>query len=316
MKRIFSILLSFLLLMVGGQAMATAYYYSDVAALSEASFVNGTHWANSCGGTRGTGAIAVAAADAFTICDGHTLTLGAGYTFGGATITVGSGAPGSGASGVLALGNFTLTMNTAAAVLVNTNIGSITVGTGGISFAGAGNLINGTGTNFAVGNVSFGGNATISSGGAVSLAGLTVAGTLAIPNSVTITENLSIGGAVTAAGNGLKLSDANHGITATVVAAINKLDTTSMTGGKTITFTPPTTAGQAVTVTAFTAPTTPGAAGVTLTCSGGTATGATVSPLIAQTTDYICTKNATTTVSAPIFSTKEKPTVFSEEVKH
>jgi hypothetical protein len=293
--------------MVGGQAMA-ADYFSDTATLSEASFIDGTHWADSCGGTQGTGAITVAAADTFTICDGGTLTLAANATFGGATITVGSGA-----TGVLALGNFTLTMNTAAAVLTNTDTGTITIGSGGISFTGAGTLANGTGTFTAgTGTVAFGGAGTIT--GTLTLNNVTSTSTLAIPaTTATINGNVSIGGNVT---GGLKLSAAaNHGITATAEATIPTISAAAMTVGQTITFTPPTTAGQAVTVNGFTAPTNPGT-GVILTCSGGAVTGATSSPLVDQTGNYICTKSAASTVSAPIFSTKEKPVVFSEEVKH
>jgi len=314
MKNIFAVFLYLVLLATSGQAFA-ATYFSNNASLSEADFASGAagqvsaKWnTDGCtGSTAATAGTAIAAADTFTICDGHTLTLGANLTFGGASITVGETA-----SGILVIGNSTLTMNTAAATLTNTAAGTITIGSGGISFAGAGTLAN-TGTfTPGTGTVTFGGNASIT--GTIPLNNLTVTGTLAIPNTATIAGNVSIGGAVTAAGNGLKLTNANHGITATAVAAISKLDTASMTAGKTITFTPPTTAGQAVAVTGFTVPTTP-STGVILTCSGGTVTGVT-SPLISQTGSYTCTKSATTTVSAPIFSTKEKPAVFSEEVKH
>jgi len=312
MKNIFAVFLYLVLLATSGQAFAAAYY-SNAAALSGADLASPvtTKWSTSTTDCTGTltaagGATAMTAIDSFTICDGGTLTLAANATFGGLSLDVGSGS-----SGVLAIGNFTLTMNTATAILTNSG-GTISMGSGGISFANGGTLSHAGGTFTAgTGTIAFGGAGSIT--GNLTLNNVTSTSTLSISaTTATINGNVTIGGNVT---GGLKLSAANHGITATAVATIPTISAAAMTVGQTITFTPPTTAGQAVTVTAFTAPTTPGT-GVILTCSGGTVTGATSSPLISQTGSYTCTKSATTTVSAPIFSTKEKPAVFSEEVKH
>jgi len=303
MKNIFAVLLYLVLLATSGQVVALTHY-SVVANPSLTTFL-ATDWADeACATAAATNGVHTAGEN-FVICGtglDASRTLGnvslTGTTFitgsltieAGATLTL-SGAATSGGNitnaGTLVLGANTLTMP-ASSTLNNT--GTFTAGTGTVAFGGAGTI---TGT--------------------LTLNNVTSTSTLAISaTTATINGNVTIGGSVT---GGLKLSAANHGITATAVATIPTISAAAMTVGQTITFTPPTTAGQAVTVTAFTAPTTPGT-GVILTCSGGTVTGATSSPLIAQTGNYVCTKNATTTVSAPIFSTKEKPTVFSEEVKN
>jgi len=331
MKNIFAVFLYLVLLATSGQAFA-GIYSSNNASLSEADFASGgagqvsAKWdTGSCGsGTAATAGTPIAANDMFTICGGHTLTLGASLTFDGVAIDVATG-------GTLAIGTSTLTMNHSVPMLTNSG-GTISMGStvpgsaGGISFPNGGSLMHtgGTFTANTGSTVSFGGNSSITVVGTLTLSHLTTtAGTLQIPNEATIAGNLRIKGTVTAAGNGLKLTNANHGISTSATATINKLDTSLMAAGTLIQFNPY-VSGASVAVTAFTPPTTPGT-GVTLTCTPtgggtGTASGTTTSPLTNQTGDYTCTNGAGgsggSAVSAPIFSTKEKPAVFSEEVKH
>jgi len=82
----------FLALVMSGQQVLAADYVSAVTALTEASFTKAGDWTadgGACGAAAAAAAArAVSAADTFTICDGHTLTVGAAFDFatiGGAT---------------------------------------------------------------------------------------------------------------------------------------------------------------------------------------------------------------------------------------
>ena len=298
-----------LALLASGQAMAA--YFGNAATIN--SFTDGTKWRDgdsggSCtGGSAGTGTITVAASDSFFLCTGKTFALTANTTFDGASVWASDG----GGNGTLDIGNFTLTMsNPSGAIVTNFAAGTITFGSGGIVFSGASStLFNSTTGTFTAGTgtVTFNGTGA-EIAGTLTLNNIVAAGTLNIPATATINGDVTIGGNVT---GGLKLSAANHGITATAAATIPTIDASAMTVGQTITFNP--AAGQAITVSAFTAPTTPGT-GIILTCNG-TASGAIPSPFVAQTGNYICTGAAGGgTVSAPIFDLKPAQ-VFATEVE-
>jgi hypothetical protein len=146
---------------------------------------------------------------------------------------------------------------------------------------------------------SLGGGVTVT-GGALTLAAANV-----------VTGNVSLSGGAIAAGSTLKVNNGAHTISTTTSTTIPTLDISSVATGGTIVFSP--SAGTTLSITNIT---TSAGGTVTLTCTGGTGSAASVvNP--ATVTSYTCIVPPAGGggVSAPIFSTKEKAAVFGQEVK-
>jgi len=255
-------------------------------------FTTAANWDDIAAGCPGTATAVVAPTvfDTFNICDTHTITLGAPATADWVSVKPG---------GTLALGAFALTATTRLQIDDEAIPGTPPAGTVTSSSAT-------TAHQLAFLNVGFG--TPGATGPVANLGGAQISGNVQI-NSGTLTlgSNSSVGGNViidagTFAGT-LRFTDANHTINAQSAAkTIPNLDLSLMTTGRTITIVAP---GQNVTFT--------NVAGRSLECPVGTPYNGT-----AITGGTICTVGAavvTPSVSAPIFSTKEKPAVFSEEVK-
>jgi hypothetical protein len=294
-----------LALLASGQAFATLYYSTSITAspTSEADFTFGTKWStanttcNAAANSAAAGGTLATAGNDFYICNTHTLTLSANYTFDGTWF----GLPATG--GIINLNGRTLTFSASPAAIstwYSTSGGSIT--SGNIVFNGTdGRLQGGAVDNHTVNHV-------------------TAAGTLA---SVTnggfypkIEGNVTVGGNVTGS---LRFTDASHSITSTASAiTVDNLNLGLISTARTINFVPAAAVGSSITVTGFIAPT----ATVALVCSGGVATGAlgtgssTTSISSGYTSgSYICTKSSNT-VSAPIDLNMNKPVEsYSTEIE-
>ena len=294
MKNIFAVLLYLVLLATSGQVFAAGTCTSGGAGLLDGT-ADDTPWAvataagTGCSNT--TGAI-LAPDDTNVLSIGHAITAPTA-----ATISVSSVAFTTGGS--LTLTGKTLNVGTT----LNTTNGTVTIGAGGtLSVTGA--ITNGGSLSANGGSLILGGNfnnsGTLSQGDA----------TVKILGSSTITV------AATTALNVLDLSALPSGSTITFAGAFNNsittltLPTANAAGGaaKTVVFKVPST--QTLQIPAATT----GCVATGYTFTGGLMTGT------ATATDNVtCTvppATVTPSVSAPIFSTKEKPAVFSEEVKN
>jgi len=309
MKRIFSILLSFLLLMVGGQAMAAG----NCTSATGAAWATASTWADgTAGGAACDGTTAIPAAGDNAIID-HAVTVGAAASITNLTV------------------NATKSLTLSAALTVSgtaTINGGITytTGTWPTPITSIGELFTATlsaAYTLPVTVTSLGSGVSVS-GGALTLAAANV-----VTGNVTITAGGSIVGVLKLAPTG------NHTITAIATAGsiIPSLDLSGATANKVITsatgdltltaVTFPTAASKQITFTAAAAKTisVPVPAATVAVCYNNSSTTAATAgaTTVAAGTSMVCTTPAGTTggtVSAPIFSTKEKPTVFSEEVKH
>ena len=270
-------------------------------------FTTAANWDDttaSCPSTA-TAVVAPTVFDTFNICDTHTITLGAPATAD--WVTVESGVAGALTGGTLALGASALTATTRLQVNESMAAG----GTGGTVTSSSATtahqlamLVIGMGFPGATGPV-------------VNLGGAQIAGNVNLnTGTLTLGSNSSVGGNLTIdAGTflgTLRFTDANHTITAASAAkTIPYLNVSLMTTpGRTITIA---ASGQNVT---FTNP----VVGGSLSCTPTGGAAATYTAGAALTPGTVCTVTAGGgggggTVSAPIFSTKEKPAVFSEEVK-
>ena len=330
MSRFSSFVLALLLLVASGQVMAAAPWFSVAAG---GPWDTASTWdATSCSVATAVTGVVPAATEVVNICAG-TVAVGADTNVVGALKV-------ETASAILAIGAFT-----ASATAISTlNDGTITIAAGGdlvgtnLTTAGTGNV---TGTT--TGKITLSGALTVGTDTTVAIG---AGGTL------TIGTNLDNSAGTLTLGTGaiLKLADANHIITTpTAPKTFPVVDASLLTGtGKTITFvgaanhtisslTLPAAAavgGSAKTVifkipdgqtlqlpvafgTASTA-TTAGCAAVgtvyaisatgTISLTGAQAAGDNVTCTVPPTA-------APSTVSAPIFSTKEKAAVFGQEVK-
>jgi len=261
-------------------------------------FTTAANWddTGSCPGTSGSGTNAPTPPDTFLICDTHTVTLGAANTVDWVTVKAG---------GTLALGASALTATTR--LQIDERMGAGVGGTVTSSSATTAHQLA-----FLVVGMGFPG----ATGPVANLGGAQIAGNVQLnTGTLTLGSNSSVGGNViidagTFAGT-LRFTDANHTINAQSAAkTIPNLNLSLMTTpGRTITIH---ASGQNVTFA--------NVAGGSLSCTptGGAAAAYTTGQPIAPGT--VCTVTAGGgggggTVSAPIFSTKEKPAVFSEEVK-
>jgi len=260
-------------------------------------FTTAANWDDttaSCPGTA-TAVVTPTAGDTFIICPGHTITLGAPATAD--WVTVESGVAGALTGGTLALGTSALTATTRLQV----NESMVAGGAGGTVTSSSAT----TAHQLAFLNVGFG--TPGATGPVANLGGAQISGNVQI-NSGTLTlgSNSSVGGNVIIAGTfagTLRFTDTNHTIKAqTAAKTIPNLDLSLMTTGRTITIVAP---GQNVTFT--------NVAGRSLECPVGTPYNGTA--ITGGTTCTVGAAVVTPSVSAPIFSTKEKPAVFSEEVK-
>jgi len=255
-------------------------------------FTTAANWDDIAAGCPGTATAVVAPTvfDTFNICDTHTITLGAPATVDWVSVKPG---------GTLVLGAFALTATTS--LQVEENMGA---GVGGTVTS----LSATTAHQLAFLNVGMG--MLGATGPVANLGGAQIAGNVILnTGTLTLGSNSSVGGnltidAGTFAGT-LRFTDANanHTINAQSAAkTIPNLDLSLMTTGRTITIVAP---GQNVTFT--------NVAGRSLECPVGTPYNGTA--ITGGTTCTVGAAVVTPSVSAPIFSTKEKPAVFSEEVK-
>ena len=290
-----------LALLASGQAMAV----NQLSIGNGTDFTTAANWDDVPAACPGTAAgTAPTAADTFLICPGHTIALGAANTVDG--VTVKAGVAGTLTGGTLALGTFALTATTRLQVdesMVAGGAGGTVTSSSATTAHQLGMLVVGMGMPGATGPVA-------------NLGGAQIAGNVILnTGTLTLGSNSSVGGnltidAGTFAGT-LRFTDANHTINAQSAAkTIPNLNLSLMTTpGRTITIH---ASGQNVTFA--------NVAGGSLSCTptGGAAAAYTTGQPIAPGT--VCTVTAGGgggggTVSAPIFSTKEKPAVFSEEVK-
>jgi len=294
MKNIFAVLLSFALLATSGQVFAAGTCTSGGAGLLDGT-ADDTPWAvataagTGCSNT--TGAI-LAPDDTNVLSIGHAITAPTA-----ATISVSSVA--FTAAGSLTLTGRTLNVGTT----LNTTNGTVTIGAGGtLSVTGA--ITNGGSLSANGGTLILGGN--FNNSGTLSQGDATVK--ILGSSTITLTSDEIL--------NVLDLSALPSGSTITFVGASNHtittltLPTANAAGGaaKTVIFKVPST--QTLQIPAATT----GCVATGYTFTGGLMTGT------ATATDNVtCTvppATVTPSVSAPIFSTKEKPAVFSEEVKN
>ena len=295
MKNIFAVLLSFALLATSGQVFAAGTCTSGGAGLLDGT-ADDTPWAvataagTGCSNT--TGAI-LAPDDTNVLSIGHAITAPTA-----ATISVSSVAFTTGGS--LTLTGKTLNVGTT----LNTTNGTVTIGAGG--------TLSVTGTITNAGTLSANGGTLILGGNLNNTGGTFTPGTGTVKvlgsSTITLTSDEIL--------NVLDLSALPSGSTITFVGASNHtittltLPTANAAGGaaKTVIFKVPST--QTLQIPAATT----GCVATGYTFTGGLMTGT------ATATDNVtCTvppATVTPSVSAPIFSTKEKPAVFSEEVKN
>ncbi len=332
MRNIFAVLLSFLVLLSGQTVFATTYY-SKVANPNLNTLALADWSETTCGTTMADATTTFSGtADIMNICGTGSLAVGAVSVTGAIPATVAQINVLSGASLTLT-GNVT---TTTALTLNNTSGGTVTipaantinVGTAGV-YNGAGKLVSkctsaaasawdlaatwdGCGvagqTTKSVGlvpsadrDVSIGHAITAPSGATLAAKSIVfTAGSLALASkTLTLGGDLTTlsGSSITGSPN-LTLTDAAHTLTLG----------TGLTVG-TITLTTPTvTRAIGVVTSAITATTITGFS----ICTGGTITTTSI-----PAASYSCTVagGGGGAVSAPIFSTKEKPSMFTEEVK-
>lgn len=320
--------LSLILLLSGQQAFSAAL---TSAAAGIDNFTGVTQWSTGGCISAINPTVITAGVDTFTICATHALTLGVAAT-NVAEVTV---------NGTLSLGTIPLALSAGGTL---TNNGG-TISTGGaahvfpniVHIAGSTTLTAATNTSMSGGvtytqgtlalptalttvnglfsallaSTAYSMPATITSlAGGVAVSGGTL--TLGVTNIVTGTVMIGVGGSILGV---LKLKDATHTISG-ATGSIAQLDLSASapatTAATAITFTP--LVGATITVNGFAVPPT---ASIPLTCVG--TVGGTVTPPITLSTPptgtYTCTGVPTISIiSAPIFSTKEKVSVFIEEV--
>jgi len=355
MYRFSSYVLALLLLVASGQAMAVSTLYSKVADPSFATFAasdwsdvacnttlatmtntTATAFANTdilhiCG-TDGAAAGAVVAGAAITVAS-LTVHAGATVNFGANIVTLSAGLINQG--GTITTGaathviesitntagstDLTTATQTTIAGAVTLTAGTLVLPSGLTTITGAltytaGTLTIGaslatvTGLFTSAANFSMPSTVTALNGG-VTVSGGTL--TLAAVNIVAGTVTLNTGGNIAGV---LKLKNTAHTITADAAKTIPALDLTALaTAAVAITFNP---VGGSLTATLVTT-TLP--ASSTLVCgnSGVPSFTGTITATLANNASgsYICAIPSTT-VPAPIFSTKEKAKVFSEGVNH
>jgi len=335
MKNIFAVLLSFLVLL-SGQTVFAVTYYSKVATPNLNTLAL-TDWSETtCGATMADATTAFSGtADIMNICGTGSLAVGAVSVTGAIPATVARINVLSGASLTLT-GNVTtttaLTLDnaTGGTVTIPAAANTIDVGATGV-YSGAGKLVskctsaaatawdvaatwNGCGvagqTTKSAGlvpsadsDVSIGHAVTALTAATLAAKSITfTAGSLALAS-----KTLTLGGNLTTlAASGITgspsltlTSDANHVLTLGAGLTVGTITLNTLTATRTIGVV--TSAITATTVTGF------------ATC---TPTGITTISIPAANYSCAVAGGGGGTVSAPIFSTKEKPAVFSEEVKH
>ncbi len=308
MKNIFAVFLYLVLLATSGQVLAAG----DCTSAATGNWGAFATWADGTGGGAACDAAAAIPAAGDNAIIAHAVTVAAAASITDLTVNAGK----------------TLTLSAALTVTGTATISggiTYTTGTWPPAITSVGEKL--TTTLSAAYTLP---NTVTSIGGGLEVSGNAL--TLAAANVVT--GNVATSGGGTIAGT-LKLNDANHTITIEAAKTIPILDASAFTGTtKTITtsgaflltiptLTPPSTASAVVKIvvgaggslTVTNAP-----AGATCTsdaaATGTQATTAFPVTSLAGGKTLVCTKNAASTVSAPIFSTKEKPAVFSEEAKH
>jgi hypothetical protein len=332
MKNIFAVLLSFLVLL-SGQTVFAVTYYSKVATPNLNTLAL-TDWSETtCGATMADATTAFSGtADIMNICGTGSLAVGAVSVTGAIPATVAR-------INVLSGASLTLTGNvTTTTVLTLDNAGTVTipaantidVGATGV-YSGAGKLVSkctsGAATAWdaavtwdgcgvagqmvasaglvpsADSDVSIGHAVTAPTAATLAAKSITfTAGSLALAS-----KTLTLGGNLTTlAASGITgspsltlTSDANHTLTLGAGLTVGTITLNTLTTARTIGVV--TSAITATTITGF------------ATCTGGTITTTSI-----PAANYSCAVagGGGGTVSAPIFSTKEKPAVFSEEAKH
>ena len=303
MSRFSSFVLALLLLVVSGQVMAAGTCTSAAAGALDGT-ADGVPWA--VAGAAGTGCSnltgAIVAPGAANVLSIGAHAIGAPSA---ATISVSSVA-------FTAAGSLTLTAKTLnVGTTLNTTNGVVTVGAGGtLSVTGA--LTNGGSLSVNGGTLILGNNLN-NTGGTLTLG----TGTVKILGSSTITV------AAIAAINVLDLSTIATGSTITFAGAFNNtvttltLPTANPVGGaaKTVIFKVPNANTLQIPVGTISSCAVVGAAGMYVISATGVIS---VTGTQAAGDNVTCTVPAATapsTTSAPIFSTKEKAAVFSQEVK-
>ncbi len=311
MKNIFAVFLYLVLLATSGQVLAgdctsaangnwgTFATWADGTALTPAAVCDGTSAIPAAGDNAIIAhAVIVAAAASITnltVNTGKTLTLSAALTVTG-TPTITGGiiyTTGTWPTAITTIGE-KLTAGLSAAYTLPATVTSVG------SLEASGNALTLAAANVVAGNV------TISAGGSI-LGTLKLAPT----GNQTITAIVTTGSTIPT----LDLSGATAA--KTISSAVGPLTLSA------ITFPSPALATKAITFTAGTSAaiwmTVPAATAATCALAGTAVTAGAYT--VAAGTSLVCTVPATTgggggTVSAPIFSTKEKPAVFSEEVKN